>query len=82
LYDPTTMEFEELLKTLARTHHWETMWKVAHQMKVRGLPISPSIVSFVIEHYGKHGLLDHAVELFNRSGNFGCLQTTEVYNSL
>lgn len=27
-YDPTTVEFEELVKTLAKTRHWETMWKV------------------------------------------------------
>lgn len=81
-YDPTTLEFEELLKTLARTRHWETMWKVAHQMKVQNLPISPSVVSFIIEHYGKHGLIDQAVELFNKLKNFNCPQTTHVYNSL
>lgn len=81
-YDPTTLEFEELLKTLACTGHWETMWKVAHQIKVQNLPISPSVVSFIIEHYGKHGLIDQAVELFNRLKNFNCPQTTEVYNSL
>lgn len=81
-YDPTTLEYEELLKTLSRTGHWETMWKVAHQMKVQNIPISPSVVSFIIEHYGKHGLIDQAVELFNRLKNFNCPQTTEVYNSL
>lgn len=81
-YDPTTLEFEELLKILAHTGHWETMWKVAHQMKVQNLPISPSVVSFIIEHYGKHGLIDQAVELFNRLKNFNCPQTTEIYNSL
>lgn len=81
-YDPTTLEFEELLKTLARTRHWETMWKVAHQMKTQNLPISPSVISFIIEHYGKHGLIDQAVELFNRLKNFNCPQTTEIYNSL
>ncbi|XP_015087918.1 pentatricopeptide repeat-containing protein At5g18390, mitochondrial-like isoform X1 [Solanum pennellii] len=81
-YDPTTVEFEELLKTLARTAHWETMWKVVQQMKAQNIPISPSIVSFIIEHYGKRGLIDQAVELFNRLNNFGCSQTTEVYNAM
>lgn len=81
-YDPTTLEFEELLKTLARTRHWETMWKVAHQMKAQNLPISPSVISFIIEHYGKHGLINQAVELFNRLKTFNCPQTTEIYNSL
>ncbi|XP_059665683.1 pentatricopeptide repeat-containing protein At5g18390, mitochondrial [Cornus florida] len=81
-YEPTTVEFEELLKTLARTRHWETMWKVAEQMKKQSLPISPSIVSFIIEHYGKNGLIDQAVELFNKMKHFNCPQTTGIYNSL
>lgn len=81
-YEPTTLEFEELLKTLARTKHWETMWKVAHQMKVQNLPICPSVISFIIENYGKHGLIDQAVELFNKLKNFNCPQSTGIYNSL
>uniref|UniRef100_A0A164WZR9 Pentacotripeptide-repeat region of PRORP domain-containing protein n=2 Tax=Daucus carota subsp. sativus TaxID=79200 RepID=A0A164WZR9_DAUCS len=81
-YDPTTLEFEELLKTLARTKCWETMWKVAHQMKTQEIPLSPSVVSYIIDQYGKHGLIDQAVELFNRLKNFNCPQTTEIYNSL
>nr|GMD41402.1 pentatricopeptide repeat-containing protein At5g18390, mitochondrial [Ipomoea batatas] len=81
-YDPTTVEFEELLKTLARTAHWETMWKVIQQMKAQNVEVSPSMASFIIEQYGKHGLIDQAVELFNRLNNLNCLQTTEVYNSL
>ncbi|KAJ0823990.1 putative tetratricopeptide-like helical domain superfamily [Helianthus annuus] len=81
-YEPTTVEFEELLKILAKTRHWETMWKVAHQMKTQKLPISSSVVSFIIEHYGKNGLIDQAVELFNKCKNFNCSQTTEIYNAL
>ncbi|VFQ84647.1 unnamed protein product [Cuscuta campestris] len=81
-YDPTTVEFEELLKTLARTAHWETMWKVVQQMKTQNIPVTPSIASFVIEQYGKHGLIDQAVHLFNRLKNLNCPQNTEVYNSL
>ncbi|KAL0423967.1 UNVERIFIED_CONTAM: Pentatricopeptide repeat-containing protein, mitochondrial [Sesamum radiatum] len=81
-YDPTTLEFEELLKILARTGHWETMWKVAHNMKTQNFSISPAVVSFIIEQYAKHGLIDQAVDLFNGLKNFGCPQTTEVYNSL
>ncbi|KAJ9567247.1 hypothetical protein OSB04_003213, partial [Centaurea solstitialis] len=82
MYEPTTVEFEELLKILARTRHRETMWKVAHQMKTQKLPISASVVSFIIEHYGNNGLIDQAVELFNRCKSFNCSQTTEIYNSL
>ncbi|CAH1418098.1 unnamed protein product [Lactuca virosa] len=80
-YEPTTVEFEELLKILAKTRHWETMWKVAHQMKTQKLPISSSVF-FIIEHYGKNGLIDQAVELFNKCKNFNCTQTTEIHNSL
>ncbi|EYU27896.1 hypothetical protein ABFS82_13G114300 [Erythranthe guttata] len=81
-YDPTTLEFEELLRILAKTRHWETMWKVAQSMKTQNFPISPSVVSFIIEQYAKHGLIDQAVDLFNGLKNFDCPQTTEVYNSL
>ncbi|KAG6393987.1 hypothetical protein SASPL_144563 [Salvia splendens] len=81
-YEPTTVEFEELLKILARNRNWETMWKVAGTMKAQNFAISPSVVSFIIEQYGKHGLIDQAVGLFNGLKNFNCPQTTEVYNSL
>ncbi|KAL3627642.1 hypothetical protein CASFOL_029005 [Castilleja foliolosa] len=81
-YDPTTLEFEELLKILAKTRHWETMWKVAHTMKTQKFSISPSVISFVIEQYGKNGLINQAVDLFNGLKNFDCPQTTEVHNSL
>ncbi|CAL5386314.1 unnamed protein product [Camellia sinensis] len=69
-------------RPLARTRHWETMWKVAEQMKSHNLPISPDLISFIIEHYGKHGLVDQAVELFNKSKTFSCPQNTQIYNSL
>ncbi|KAH6792865.1 Pentatricopeptide repeat superfamily protein [Perilla frutescens var. hirtella] len=81
-YEPTTVEFEELLKILAQNRNWETMWKVAETMKSQNLAISPSVVSFIIEQYGKRGLIDQAVDLFNGIKNFNCPQTTEVYNSL
>ncbi|GAA0162900.1 hypothetical protein Leryth_024492 [Lithospermum erythrorhizon] len=81
-YDPTTLEFEELLKILAQASNWETMWKVVHQMKDQNLPISTPVVSFIIEHYGKKGLINQAVELFNRLKNLNCPQTIETYNSL
>lgn len=81
-YEPTTLEFEALLKILAKNRNWETMWKVAETMKSQNFAISPSVVSFIIEQYGKHGLIDQAVGLFNGLKNFNCPQTTEVHNSL
>ncbi|KAK9117416.1 hypothetical protein Sjap_016363 [Stephania japonica] len=81
-YQPTTLEFEELIRTLGRTRNWETMWKVAEQMKNQGFTITPETFSLVIESYGQHGLVDRAVEVFNLMKNFNCAQTTEVYNSL
>ncbi|KAL8460308.1 hypothetical protein ACS0TY_032016 [Phlomoides rotata] len=81
-YEPTTIEFEELLKILAENGNWETMWKIVENMKAQKFAISPSVVSFIIEQYGKHGLIDQAVDLFNRLKNLDCPQTTEVYNSL
>ncbi|XP_058216386.1 pentatricopeptide repeat-containing protein At5g18390, mitochondrial-like isoform X1 [Rhododendron vialii] len=83
-YDPTTAEFDELLRTLARTRHWETMWKVAQEMKTtHKLPLSPDLVSFIIQQYGNHGLIDQALELFNKTAKaFDCPQTSQIYNSL
>ncbi|ERM98077.1 pentatricopeptide repeat-containing protein At5g18390, mitochondrial [Amborella trichopoda] len=81
-YHPTTIEFEELIKTLGQTKNWETMWKVADHMKILGFPLSPETFSAVMDSYGKAGLLDRAVEVFNRMKHFDCPQTTGVYNSL
>ncbi|KAJ4956178.1 hypothetical protein NE237_012961 [Protea cynaroides] len=81
-YDPTSIEYEELIRILGRTRHWETMWKVAEQMKKQELALTPDTFSLIIESYGKHGLIDQSVEVFNRMKNFNCPQTTEVYNSL
>ncbi|XP_023516681.1 pentatricopeptide repeat-containing protein At5g18390, mitochondrial [Cucurbita pepo subsp. pepo] len=82
-YQPTTLEFEELVKTLARTKKYTTMWKVLHQMKTQNLKISPETISFVIEEYGKQGLVDGAVTIFNQcSKSIDCPQTVEVYNAL
>lgn len=82
-YTPTTVEFEELLKTLARTQCWESMWKVAHQMRAADLPIFPDVISYVIEQYGRRGLIDQAVELFNKAeAVFNCPRNVLIYNSL
>ncbi|KAJ9703142.1 hypothetical protein PVL29_004775 [Vitis rotundifolia] len=78
-YQPTTLEYEELLKTLARTKQFQPMWKIAHQMQT----LSPTVVSSIIEEFGKHGLVDQAVEVFNKAKSaLNCPQTIEVYNSL
>ncbi|KAI3926202.1 hypothetical protein MKW98_028338 [Papaver atlanticum] len=81
-YEPTTLEYEELIKTLGRTRNWDTMWKVAEQMKKQEFCLTPETFSMIIESYGRHGLTDRAVEVFNRMKDFNCEQTTQVYNSL
>ncbi|BFG37267.1 hypothetical protein CerSpe_235420 [Prunus speciosa] len=83
-YHPTTLELEELVKTLARTKKYESMWKLLQSMQTHhGLTLSQETLCFVIEEYGNHGLVDQAVELFNRAPKtFNCLQTVEVYNAL
>lgn len=83
-YRPTSVELEELAKTLARTKKYESMWKILQQMKTNNnLIISSETLCFIIEEYGKQGLVDQAVEVFNRVPKiFNCPQTVEVYNSL
>ncbi|GMN25855.1 hypothetical protein TIFTF001_001088 [Ficus carica] len=83
-YRPTSLELEELAKTLARTKKYESMWKILDQMKNNhNLIISSETLCFIIEEYGKQGLVDQAVEVFNRAPKiFKCSQTVEVYNSL
>ncbi|XP_052183022.1 pentatricopeptide repeat-containing protein At5g18390, mitochondrial [Diospyros lotus] len=83
-YNPTALEFEELVKTLARSQHWQTMWKVLEQMKNadHNLAIPPHLISFIIEQYGNRGLVDQAVDLFNKAPKvFNCAQKTPIYNS-
>lgn len=83
-YSPTTLEFEGLIKSLATSHKYQTMWNIIHQMKTLNLSPSPETISFLIEQYGKHGLIDHAVEIFNKSKtpSLNCPQTLEIHNSL
>ncbi|TYI18675.1 hypothetical protein ES332_A07G109000v1 [Gossypium tomentosum] len=46
------------------------------------LRLSFDTLYFIIEEYGKNGLIDQAVEVFNKSIYLGCKQTVSVYNSL
>lgn len=83
-YQPTTVEFEELVRTLARTKNYEPMWKILQQMKTQNnLCVSSDTLCFIVEEFGKHGLVDQAVEVFNKAPKiFNCSQTVEIYNSL
>ncbi|KAJ8747747.1 hypothetical protein K2173_014526 [Erythroxylum novogranatense] len=87
-YCPTTVEYEELIKTLASAKQYSSMWRLITQMRERHknsneFSISSETVCFIIEEYGKHGLVDKAVEIFNRcSSGLNCKQSVEVYNSL
>ncbi|GLT29306.1 hypothetical protein SLA2020_041800 [Shorea laevis] len=81
-YLPTSVEYEELVKILIRHRKYESLWKTIQQMQKQNLILSGNTVSFIIEEYGKHGLIDQAVEVFNKCTGFGCKQTVSVYNSL
>ncbi|KAF2292426.1 hypothetical protein GH714_022671 [Hevea brasiliensis] len=63
-YSPTSVEYEELVKTLARAKRYASMWKLITQMKVENpkFSISSDTVCSIIQEYGKHGLIDQAVE--------------------
>ncbi|XP_015882041.3 pentatricopeptide repeat-containing protein At5g18390, mitochondrial [Ziziphus jujuba] len=83
-YHPTTVECEELVRTLARTKKYEFMWKILNQMHTHhNLSVSPDTLCFIVEEYGRHGLVDQAVEIFNQAPKiFNCKQTVNLYNSL
>ncbi|XWS42624.1 hypothetical protein CRYUN_Cryun16bG0029800 [Craigia yunnanensis] len=81
-YIPTSVEFEELVKILILHRKYESMWKTIQQMQKQKLSLSCDTLSFIIEEYGKNGLIDQAVEVFNKSTSLGCKHTVSVYNSL
>ncbi|KAK2637948.1 hypothetical protein Ddye_025743 [Dipteronia dyeriana] len=81
-YTPTSLEFEELIKTLAHHDRYQSMWKTVQHMKPFQFFVSPDTLCFIIEEFGKKGLVDNAVELFNKSSVFNCEQTVSLYNSL
>ncbi|KAJ6422694.1 hypothetical protein OIU84_027627 [Salix udensis] len=64
-YSPTTIEYEELIITLVRNKKYASMWKLIAQVKNNlgdKFSVSSNTVCFIIEEYGKHGLIDQAVE--------------------
>ncbi|XP_050261405.1 pentatricopeptide repeat-containing protein At5g18390, mitochondrial [Quercus robur] len=85
-YHPTSLEFEELIKSLARARKFQTMWDLVHRFnksQSHSFSLSPETVSYLIEQYGKHGLIDQAVEIFNKTHKtLNCPQTIEIHNSL
>ncbi|XP_050225618.1 pentatricopeptide repeat-containing protein At5g18390, mitochondrial [Mercurialis annua] len=83
-YTPTSLEYEELIKTLVKSKRYTSMWKLITQLKTHNpqFTLSGETVCFIIEEYGKHGLIDQAVEVFNRCNGLNCDQTVDVYNSL
>lgn len=80
-YKPTTLEIEELVLALGRGRHWESMWKTAELMRSLSFPLSSSTFASIIESYGRNGLTDKAVEVFNRMRHFNCPQTIQVFFS-
>ncbi|KAL9436543.1 hypothetical protein AB3S75_022568 [Citrus x aurantiifolia] len=81
-YSPTSLEFEQLILTLAHHKRYQSMWKTIELMKPYNLSVSPQTLSLIIEEFGKHGLVDNAVEVFNKCTAFNCQQCVLLYNSL
>ncbi|XP_031282627.1 pentatricopeptide repeat-containing protein At5g18390, mitochondrial isoform X3 [Pistacia vera] len=81
-YSPTSLEFEQLIKTLAHHKRYQSMWKIFELMKKSHLSLSSETLCFVVEEFGKHGLVDNAVEIFNKSEVFNCEKSVALYNSL
>ncbi|GLJ26801.1 hypothetical protein SUGI_0522850 [Cryptomeria japonica] len=82
-YDPTTIEFEEMIQILGRTENWDPMWKTLNEMRRGGYALTDKTFALMIESYGKARLVNRAVEVFNRmKSTFNRPQTTPVYNAL
>lgn len=81
-YIPTSVEYEELVKILIVHRKYESMWNTIQQMQKQKVNLSCDTLSFIIEEYGKKGLIDQAVEVFNKTTSLGCKQTVSVYNSM
>ncbi|OIW02107.1 hypothetical protein TanjilG_26647 [Lupinus angustifolius] len=84
-YNPTSLEFEQIIKTLADSNNYQPMWNVIEQFKTHHchVTISPEAISSVIEAYGKHRHVDQAVKVFNKASVFKCDQNNVgLYNSL
>ncbi|KAL9431537.1 hypothetical protein AB3S75_026682 [Citrus x aurantiifolia] len=50
------------------------MWKTIELMKPDSLSVFPQTLFLIIEEFGKHGLIDNAVEVFNKCTAFNCQQ--------
>ncbi|TKY59508.1 Pentatricopeptide repeat-containing protein mitochondrial [Spatholobus suberectus] len=82
-YAPTSLEFEQIVATLARANKYQSMWSlVRHVTLHHRLSLSPAALTAVIEAYGLHRHVDHAVEVFNKASLFRCPQTLPLYNAL
>ncbi|XP_002522032.2 pentatricopeptide repeat-containing protein At5g18390, mitochondrial [Ricinus communis] len=83
-YTPTSIEYEELIKILAKSKRYSSMWKLITQMKDQNpqFSISSETVRSIIEEYGRSGLIDQAVEVFNQCNSLNCEQNVDIYNSL
>ncbi|KAL2343794.1 hypothetical protein Fmac_005079 [Flemingia macrophylla] len=78
-YAPTSLEFEQIISTLARANKYQSMWSLVRR---HHLSLSPSALASVIEAYGHHRHVDHAVKVFNRASLFHCPQSLPLYNAL
>ncbi|KAM7250545.1 hypothetical protein ACFE04_022428 [Oxalis oulophora] len=82
-YTPTSIEFEELIKTLAKHNKFSSMWNLIDHMKNKAnISTSVATVCFIIEQYGKQGLTDKSIEVFNKCSSLNCEQNVDIYNSL
>ncbi|KAH1133940.1 hypothetical protein AAZX31_05G108500 [Glycine max] len=83
-YSPTSLEFEQIVTTLARANTYQSMWALIRQVTLHHrLSLSPSAVASVIEAYGDNRHVDQSVQVFNKSPLLlNCPQTLPLYNAL
>nr|KYP61141.1 hypothetical protein KK1_023566 [Cajanus cajan] len=83
-YAPTSLEFEQIISTLARANKYQSMWSLVHHHHrlSLSLSLSPAALASVIHAYGHHRHVDHAVAVFNKASLFRCPQTLPLYNAL
>ncbi|KAG2409941.1 Pentatricopeptide repeat-containing protein [Vigna angularis] len=82
-YTPTSLEFEQIVTTLAHANNYQTMWSLIRQVSLlHRLSLSPAAVATLIDAYGHHRHIDQAVEVFNKAAVLNCPQTLPLYNAL
>ncbi|PWA83050.1 tetratricopeptide repeat (TPR)-like superfamily protein [Artemisia annua] len=74
--------YSSLIYKLARNHHFTAVDTLLHHLKHYNVKPKEPLFIGLIQHYGKHGFVEKALELYRKIPEFECHRSLQSFNTL